>query len=179
MSSLKNIQRDAHWLNEVTVGNDIVFGTETAIGSSTKNFNANTGVQQSVVSAKSTKSLVVTTANNIKCIGGYINPPRDEPVPYRIKARATRDFKTYLVIGYLETDNGGTDDVVSQSNIIEFVGEFDDIVMIGSVDVTNSNYGKPIAIGVGVEGTTSSNPFVLLSVQHLGTAPPPFTMGVS
>lgn len=115
--------------------------------------------------------------------------PEVDATPYRVKASIVANTLTaHLIIGYAPVGPTGLNDLVTKVTSFPLMdyevgqtsAKFDDVLLFPSVNEGDSDYGKPIAIGIAVSNQ-SGNPRISynISVQNLAVTAPQFAASMS
>ena len=120
--------------------------------------------------------IAATGGNQWVGSGLLMSQPVVDDTPYRLKLYALGDnCGFYAFWGYAPIAPTGSNDVITKVNIIPMAanktnseGQIDEVILFPGVPEGNSDFGKPIAFGIGV-GVTSGTGSVVYSllVQNL------------
>ena len=159
--SLKNLDRDMHWIEPGS--GSISWPTTSGTLNSSGVVNQDVGY---AYSSATTHSSATGTY-----VGVMIQQPTGEATPYRVKMRSNTN--TFLAIGYATTQTG-SDDTVSNVQLLPFNNnQVDDIFVI-----VESSPTSPVFFGLRTPGTSTSVTFQI-SVQRLNITPPRYASVVS
>ena len=174
--SIVNIDRDGFW-STLHAADEIAFSTEGLISAGSIKLNSDGTVYDEYGTARADHDTVPTvTAANWRAVGCLMTPPQDETVPYRVKVNAnSTNFVAHLGIGYAPASPTGSDDVISDVAVFHVQNELDGLFMIPALDSGHADYGKALAFCYIITYNTGAYGVGGISVQRLGTAPPPFT----
>jgi hypothetical protein len=161
--NLKNISRDAFWINDLT--------TYIAWSTTSGNVKSDGSVHSDVanVFANATSG----SSGNFG-VGVLMDPCKDDRVPYRVKAYVPTNDNVYLLVGYAPASPTG-DDAPAQLKLFHLIGEFDEIIMLPSQD-GGSYEDRAVMFAIWTGNVAISN--VALSVQKLDVSPPQFSLAV-
>lgn len=178
MSAPKNIQRDGTYaqpgsaLIPITTSGPYTAPTVTCDGLVHYDY----GKAQAGYTAQLT-----VTADNVGAFGVFIQQPRRDRHPYRVKASIVvqddtgqeHDARFMLLIGYASAAITTDSNVISDPIYIPFSNQIDDLIILEDVLSTDPNYGQPAFFGIAVLGpVTDATYFGHISVQNLGIKPP-------
>jgi hypothetical protein len=166
--NLKNISRDAFWLPSIKYADSINWSTNTV------GLVNSDGVAHSDIAAVIAGNAAGSTGT--QGIGVFMDPPKNEYVPYRVKAHVDASAGIHLMIGYAPASITGNDDALAQYHFIPFEYEMDEIFMLPALASGDTYYNRPICFGIATQGATTSRCF--LSVQKLDVVPPQFSVSV-
>ena len=100
--SLTNIQRDAIWTKPETAAL-VTWSAAVAVSTATYLTSGPAGVNRHIGKVTANYAPVLMVADSWRGVGVYMNPPIEEPHPFRIKANCSSiegDHRYYLGIGY-------------------------------------------------------------------------------
>ena len=176
MTNLVNLDRDG-FFTTLKTADELSWSTGVAVGD-TINCNSSGTVNAIYGSARSDKSVAPSiTAGQWEAIGVLMEPPKDDMVPYRLKAYTNTAYNVLEIgIGYAPSSPTGSDDAITPLAVFPMTHNcFDEIFMIPALDSGDGDYGKAICFLGAVTFNTGSTPAnFALSVQRLATAPPPY-----
>jgi hypothetical protein len=162
--NLKNIARDAYWINDLTA--QVAF-------SGSANDMANDGtVHEDVADVVSNGT---SGASGLYGVGVFMKPPLEDNVPYRVKAYCDDPDNIYLILGYAPASITGNDVLLEQRRF-HLAYEFDEILMLPKHATTDTYYNR--AIGFGIFSNSVATNHLRLCVQKLDVAPPQFSFAV-
>lgn len=161
--NLKNISRDAFWINALETTSKINFSTTT------QEIATNGTVNQVVGSVASAD--VSGTGGNYG-VGVLMDSNDEERTPYRVKAYVPTNDNVYIIVGYAPASPTGSD-IPEQPWMMHMVGEFDEIIMLPA---TTTYAGRAIMFGIKTELVAIQH--AVLSVQKLDVSPPQFAIAV-
>jgi hypothetical protein len=169
--SLTNIQRDSLHVAELVNTAQVPWSTTA------DTYSSDGSVYDAQANVKPTATAIATSGSHY--LGLNMSPPTLDRIPYRVKAYVPSDIESVLMLAYAPTSITGTNDALSQFNLIPFNGKFDDVIMIHAHDSTHTYYERPIVFAIGVKNENGNTIRGWLSVQNLAVSPPSFAMGVS
>lgn len=183
-----NIQRDATWIIPDDTVDLTAWPSATNLNTGQVFANAKTAVHPDVGSCQIRRQMTLAQ-DQLECVGVYMDPPRGDNTPYRVKANLTMVGMSgticngAIVVGYAPASITGSDDIIDNVNIITFDQEpYDDVIMVPPLDSGDSNYGRPLFFGVAhLAGQAATNiyAFAYLSVQNLAIKPPTMQNAIS
>ena len=186
MSSPKNIQRDGTYVIPKTT-DQLTWPASSDPMADTVTVNAKAAVHSDFAEAHA-RSAVTIAVDQMEIIGVYIEEPRDDRVPYRIKASALISGQTFtlsgacIVIGYAPASPTGAGDTIDEPVMLPFRDNFDDLVIVENLASGDPNYDRALFIGVGIiaeTAVTALNAFANISVQRLAVKPPTMQYSVA
>ena len=187
MTTLTNMLRD---LVHVDLGAaQHAFGTEDVMTNQNAKMNGSGIVYQTQGSASHAHDSVngTSAANRWRASGLLMSQPIVDATPYRVKAYVwVANMNLSLFVGYGPTNPTGSDDQINKC--VQFPltagahdenGIFDDIILIPGLTQQDPDFGRPIAFGIGVSGSSGGTCRFNLSVQNLAKTAPQFAASMS
>ena len=174
--NLTSIKRDCTFIYpfEGVIG----FGAEYSSTLATVTANGPPAISPDIARAVLNSTTTVSiTAGNSRCFGVFMDPPRKDRYPYRVKACCTFGLGglNQIVVGYGPAGPTGSDDVITNIKKIPMgTSPFDDIIMVDTADGESAE-GLPIFFGVEVDAAaalTTARVRANISVQNLGVSEP-------
>lgn len=185
MSAPKNISRDAIYAEP----GDILVPISTSGPYTAPTVSCDGLVHYDYAKAQAGYTAPLTiTADNVGGFGVFIQGPRKDRVPYRVKASIVvqddtgqqHDARFMLLIGYASGPITTGSNVISGPMYIPFKDQLDDLVILEDILPGDDNYGEPAFFGIAVLGpVTDATYFGHISVQNLGVKPPTMQNAVS
>lgn len=121
------------------------------------------------------------SANNWAGVGVLMDPARENPIPYRVKAYMTTQHRqAYIVVGY----SGQNTSNPTLYNVIQFPIEtnfqFDEIIVMPALDSNDQYYDRPIGFALACgENQNNQKAEGIISVQKLSEQPPRYASSTS
>lgn len=178
MSHLWNLQRD---MFHTEFGSDqLVF--PTAINKPDEVDMASSGIVYTDAGfARVANKLPNISQYQWSACGLFIEPPRENPIPYRVKAYATSEAEEiYLVVGF-----AGPAIVAASTRIYQVIAlpmrlrSMDEILLIKPQGPGDPGFDRALAFGVAVGQSQGAVTEFALSVQKMSEAPPKYASSTS
>lgn len=175
--NLINLQRD---MTHIPTKNPtaLTYGTSTVQGT-TVIVNADPTVNTDVGFARVNNASVNNGAGFWQGMGVYMDPARVDSEPYRVKAFLSDLFtEKFVFVGIGPAAPTGGNDVINNCVVFPANKDFDDILLMYSLDSGDADFGKPLCFGVAY-GEGVATPHATISVQRMARSTPRYASAVS
>lgn len=183
-----NIQRDGSYVKVESAAGKLSFPAGNDPTSATLIVNAKTTVFDMYGYAQLAPSKYSIIGDQLNTIGLYMDPPRLDRYPYRVKVSVAasdsigQNVNMVLIVGYAPETIVGLDDEVAFPQYIPFRDTMDDLIIIEPLPSGDALEDRPLYFGLGVqpiEDIASDHVYGHISVQNLGIRPPTMHNAIS